>query len=79
MNNKTYDIINKIQRWLVAIGVAYLGISAIWGLPYGDQINQTIVVISTLIASILEISSAVWNKNHSIEIKDFNSMEDLPE
>lgn len=74
MSNTTYDIINKIQRWLVAIGVAYLGISAIWGLPYGDEINQTIVVISTLLATILEVSTSKWQKDHAISITDFTDI-----
>lgn len=71
MSNKTYDIINKLQRWLVAAGVAYLGISAIWGLPFGDEINQTIVVVSTLLAAILETATSQWNKEHAISITDF--------
>ena len=75
MNDKTYDIINKLQRWLVALGVAYLGVSAIWGLPFGDEINQTIVVLSTLLATILEISTSKWQKDHAIEIKDFTDKE----
>lgn len=79
MNDKTYDIINKIQRWLVAIGVAYLGVSAIWGLPYGDQINQTIVVLSTLLATILEISTTKWQKDHAVSILDFNELIDETE
>ena len=76
MNDKTYDIINKIQRWLVAVGVAYLGISAIWGLPYGDQINQTIVVISTLLATILEVATSKWQKDHAISVLDFKELVD---
>lgn len=75
MRNKTYDIINKIQRWLVAIGVAYLGLSAIWGLPFGDEINQSIVVISTLLATVLEISTSRWNKDNSITITTFKEEE----
>ena len=71
MSNKTYDIINKIQRWLVALGVAYLGLSAIWGLPFGDEINQSIVVISTLLATILEIATSKWNKDNTITITSF--------
>jgi len=66
-----YDIINKIQRWLVALGVAYLGLSAIWGLPFGDEINQSIVVISTLLATILEVATSQWNKDNSITITSF--------
>lgn len=71
MSNKAYDIINKIQRWLVALGVAYLGLSAIWGLPFGDEINQSIVVISTLLATILEIATSKWNKDNTITITSF--------
>ena len=74
MSDKTYDILNKAQRWLVAIGVAYLGISAIWGLPFGDEINQTIVVLSTLLATILEISTTKWQKDHAVSILDFKEL-----
>ena len=76
MNDKTYDILNKLQRWLVAVGVAYLGISAIWGLPYGDEINQTIVVIATLLATILEVSTTKWQKDHAVSILDFKDLEE---
>lgn len=79
MSDKTYDIINKLQRWLVALGVAYLGISAIWGLPFGDEINQTIVVISTLLATILEISTAKWQKDHAVSILDFKDLDNNEE
>lgn len=76
MSNKTYDIINKIQRWLVALGVAYLGLSAIWGLPFGDEINQSIVVISTLLATILEVSTSQWNKDNTITITSFTNIDE---
>lgn len=39
MSNKVYDILNKIQRWLPALGVFYLAIAAIWHLPLGDEEN----------------------------------------
>lgn len=71
MKNTTYDILNKVQRWIVALGVLYLAISAIWHLPYGDEVNQSIVAIATFIATILEISTAQWNKDHAISITDF--------
>ena len=76
MSDKTYDILNKIQRWIVALGVAYLGLSAIWGLPFGDEINQSIVVISTFLATILEISTGVWQKSHAVSILDFKDLEE---
>ncbi len=62
MSNKVYDILNKVQRWLPALGVAILGIFTIWGIPLGDKINDTIIVIATLLAATLEVSTYVYNK-----------------
>lgn len=74
LSNNTYDIINKIQRWLCAAGVLYLAISAIWGLPYGDQINQTVVAVATFLATFLEIATSKWNKENSITITNFKEL-----
>lgn len=63
MSDKLYDILNKIQRWLPALGIFYLALSTIWGLPYGDQINQTIVAIATLLATTLEIATGMYLKS----------------
>ena len=71
MTDKCYDILVIIQRWLAAIGVLYLAIAAIWKLPFGDEINQSIVAVCAFLAAIIEIQKSVWNKSHSIEIKDF--------
>ena len=58
LTNKVYDILSKIQRWLPAIGVFYLTISKIWGIPFGSEINETVVAVATLLAALLEVSSA---------------------
>ena len=71
MNNTTYDVINKIQRWIMALGAFYLTVSAIWGLPFGDQVNQTIAAISVLLAAILEVETANWKKSNTIKIESF--------
>ena len=62
MTNKTYDVLNKIQRWLPALGVFYLAVSAIWHLPYGDEINATIVAVATLLGTTLEIATGAYLK-----------------
>lgn len=66
--NKLYDILNKIQRWLPAVGVLYLALCTIWNLPYGQQINNTIIAIATFLAATLEISTGVYHKDVSTEI-----------
>ena len=62
LSNKTYDVWNKIQRWLPAVAVLYVALSQIWGLPFGDEINKTIMAICTFLASILEVSSSQYFK-----------------
>ena len=62
MSNKVYDWLNKLQRWLPALGVCYLGLCKIWGFPYGDEVNQTIVLIATLLGTTLEIATAQYLK-----------------
>lgn len=72
MSNQTYDIINKVQRWLPAVGVLYLTLANIWGLPYGDAINATVVAIATFLASILEVSTVAY-KQKQLEAIDIQA------
>lgn len=76
MTDKCYDLLVTMQRWLTAAGVLYLAISAIWGLPYGDEINQSIVAVCAFLAAIIEIQKSVWNKTHTIKIENFDCWED---
>ena len=76
MSNQTYDIINKVQRWLPAVGVLYLTLANIWGLPFGDAINATVVAIATFLASILEVSSVAYHKAQAEAIDIQAELED---
>lgn len=76
MSNQTYDIINKVQRWLPAVGVLYLTLANIWGLPYGDAINATVVAVATFLASILEVSSVAYHKAQAEAIDIQAELED---
>lgn len=79
MSNKTYDVINKIQRFLPALGAFYLVLVEVWGLPYGDAVNKTIVALATLLAVFLEVMTSKWKENNSISITSFNNVEDRNE
>ena len=73
MSNKLYDILNKIQRWLPAVGTFYIAIASIWMLPLADEVNKTIVAVATLLATTLEIFSARFYQENDIEIISKNS------
>jgi hypothetical protein len=62
MSNRLYDVLNKIERFLPAIGIFYLAIAKIWGFPFADEINQTIAALATLLGTLLEISTAQYLK-----------------
>lgn len=68
MNNTTYDILNKIQRWLPALGAFYLGLCKVWGFMFGSEVNETIALVATLLAATLEIFSARFYKENDLRI-----------
>lgn len=63
MSDKIYDILNKIQRWLPSVGIFVLAICGIWGLPFGEQINNTIVAVAALLAATLEVATIKYLKS----------------
>lgn len=67
-SNTVYDILNKIQRWLPALGIFYLALCSIWHFPYGDQVNNTIVAVAALLAATLEVSTGAYHKGVSSEL-----------
>ena len=70
MSDKLYDFLNKLQRWLPALGVFYLALCQIWNFPLGNEINKTIVAIATLLATTLEIATSQYNKAQKEAIRD---------
>jgi hypothetical protein len=66
MSNKMYDILKYIaQIGLPAVGTLYYALSAIWGLPYGEQIVGTITAVDTFLGTLLMISSSAYRKENS--------------
>lgn len=73
MSNKAYDIINKIQRFLPALGAFYLVLVEVWGLPFGNEINKTVVALATLLAVFLEIMTSKWKEDNTIEVHNVSN------
>lgn len=70
LNNGVYDIL----KWIVmivlpALATAYVGLSAIWGWPYADEVAKTVAIVCTLLGALLGISTAEYNKGKSVSGK----------
>lgn len=66
MSNKLYDVLKYVaQIGLPAVGTLYYALSAIWGLPYGEQIVGTITAVDTFLGTLLMISSSAYRKENS--------------
>ena len=63
LNDKTYDVLNKIQRWIPAVGIFYLALCQIWNFPFGNEVNNTIVAVAALMATTLEIANGQYQKD----------------
>lgn len=66
LNSKVYDILKWITMIVLpALATAYVGLAAIWGFPYADEVAKTTAVICTLLGALLGISTAQYNKTTS--------------
>lgn len=66
ISNKVYDILVWIaQIVLPALGTLYAGLATIWGVPYGEQVIGTIVIVDTFLGTILKISSTQYKKTNT--------------
>lgn len=64
LSNNVYDILKWIVMIVIpALTTAYVGLAAIWGFPYAEEIAKTSAVICTLLGALLGISTAQYNKD----------------
>ena len=62
--DKVYDILKWITMIVLpALATAYVGLAAIWGWPFADEVAKTTAVICTLLGALLGISTAQYNKD----------------
>lgn len=65
LNDRIYDILKWIVMIVIpALTTAYVGLSAIWGFPYAEEIAKTSAVVCTLLGALLGISTAQYNKTN---------------
>ena len=63
--DKLYDILKWITMIVLpALATAYVGLAAIWGWPFADEVAKTTAVICTLLGALLGISTAQYNKDN---------------
>lgn len=63
LNDRLYDILKWITMIVLpALATAYVGLAAIWGFPYADEVAKTTAVVCTLLGALLGISTAQYNK-----------------
>ena len=61
MPNKIYDILKWVALVaLDALGLFYQTLSAIWSLPFGDEVLATCVAVSVCLGTLLQISSSKY-------------------
>ena len=62
--NKVYDVLKWITLVVIpALSTAYVGLSAVWGFPYSEQVAKTACVVCTLLGALLGISTAEYNRD----------------
>lgn len=71
MSNKTFDSL----KWICLLALPGLStfismVFPLWGIPYADEIAQTITALATLIGGCLGVSSMQYYKTESIEIPE---------
>ena len=64
LDDKLYDILKWVTMIVIpALATAYVGLAAVWGWPFADEIAKTATVICTLLGALLGISTAQYNKD----------------
>lgn len=56
--DKLYDLIKYVVTIILpAISVAYVGLAAIWGWPYADEVSRTFAVVYTFLCAVMGFST----------------------
>lgn len=63
MSDKLYDFLRDIADLILpAFGVLYLALAELWGFPYGDRVNNTIICVVAFLDVVLKVLKNRYNK-----------------
>jgi hypothetical protein len=48
-------IVSIITGSLSALGLAYLGLAQIWGLPFANEVNESVAIVVQLLSTVLAV------------------------
>jgi len=68
MSNKTYDILKTVQKIFVLLATFYSTLAAIWGLPYGKEMEKTFLALATFLLGILEMSTVAYKQKQIADL-----------
>lgn len=64
LSNAAYDLLNRIALIILpAIGTFYFGLSAIWGLPYGEQVVGTCTAAALFVGALVKLSNRSYSNS----------------
>ena len=61
MSNKTYDTLKTIALLVLPIGTFVSTFFDIWGIPYGQQIQQTFIALDVFCGALVTIAKSVYD------------------
>lgn len=66
LNDKVYDTLKWITMVVLpALSTLYFALAQQWGLPYSEEVVQTVMAVITFLGAILGISTAEYRKNQN--------------
>lgn len=63
ISDKWYDLLKWVCMIVIpALTTAYVGLAAVWGWPWAEEVAKTSAVVCTLLGALLGISTAEYRK-----------------
>lgn len=65
MSDKVFKILRFwAEVGLAAVGTAYLGLSEVWNLPFGNEVSKTCLIVATLVGAFVGVSRITYNNRN---------------